>query len=182
MSEQHTAGNGRPPTMNDTGGWIRPTEPRVKRRRWLVPALAVSVLVLIGTGSCSGFTEGVREGYASSTAGATTTRPAPTTSAQPTTPAASSATALAATGALVGASVGARSPLRPTTTTPEPTEDPVPAYLPDDNSEAGVNVEVDAYYGSCKDAKAAGAAPLHTGDPGYRLGLDRDKDGTACET
>lgn len=38
-----------------------------------------------------------------------------------------------------------------------------------------------AYYASCKDAKAAGAAPLYRGDPGYRDGLDRDHDGVACE-
>jgi hypothetical protein len=38
-----------------------------------------------------------------------------------------------------------------------------------------------AYYGSCADARAAGAAPLRRGDPGYRAGLDRDDDGVACE-
>ncbi|MDC7122671.1 excalibur calcium-binding domain-containing protein [Cellulomonas fimi] len=38
-----------------------------------------------------------------------------------------------------------------------------------------------AYYGSCADARAAGAAPLYAGEPGYRSGLDRDKDGVACE-
>lgn len=39
-----------------------------------------------------------------------------------------------------------------------------------------------AYYGSCADAKAAGAAPLYSGQAGYRAGLDRDKDGVACES
>ncbi|WP_409183911.1 excalibur calcium-binding domain-containing protein [Amycolatopsis sp. VS8301801F10] len=38
-----------------------------------------------------------------------------------------------------------------------------------------------AYYKNCAAAKAAGAAPLHRGDPGYRPGLDRDGDGVACE-
>lgn len=37
------------------------------------------------------------------------------------------------------------------------------------------------YYESCADARAAGAAPLHRGEPGYRPGLDRDGDGVACE-
>jgi Excalibur calcium-binding domain len=37
------------------------------------------------------------------------------------------------------------------------------------------------YYANCAAARAAGAAPLHKGDPGYRSGLDRDGDGTACE-
>ncbi|MFC5064442.1 excalibur calcium-binding domain-containing protein [Actinomycetospora atypica] len=37
-----------------------------------------------------------------------------------------------------------------------------------------------AYYKNCAAAKAAGAAPLHTGDPGYSSKLDRDGDGVAC--
>lgn len=38
-----------------------------------------------------------------------------------------------------------------------------------------------AYYSSCAEAKAAGAAPLYQGAPGYRSGLDKDGDGVACE-
>ena len=38
-----------------------------------------------------------------------------------------------------------------------------------------------AYYANCAAARAAGAAPLRRGDPGYRAGLDRDSDGIACE-
>ena len=37
------------------------------------------------------------------------------------------------------------------------------------------------FYANCKEAKAAGAAPLYKGDPGYRPELDRDKDGIACD-
>ena len=37
------------------------------------------------------------------------------------------------------------------------------------------------YYRSCAQARAAGAAPLHRGEPGYRAGLDGDDDGIACE-
>ncbi|MFB7716877.1 excalibur calcium-binding domain-containing protein [Nocardia sp. NPDC056100] len=36
-------------------------------------------------------------------------------------------------------------------------------------------------YKSCAEAKAAGAAPLRRGDPGYSSRLDRDGDGIACE-
>ncbi len=39
-----------------------------------------------------------------------------------------------------------------------------------------------AYFGSCAEAKAAGAAPLYSGQAGYRAALDRDKDGVACES
>jgi hypothetical protein len=38
-----------------------------------------------------------------------------------------------------------------------------------------------AYYPNCTAARAAGAAPIRVGDPGYRAGLDRDGDGVACE-
>lgn len=38
-----------------------------------------------------------------------------------------------------------------------------------------------AYYPNCAAARAAGVAPLRVGDSGYRVGLDRDRDGVACE-
>jgi hypothetical protein len=50
---------------------------------------------------------------------------------------------------------------------------PPPALLPSD----GPSV----YYPNCKAARAAGAAPIYAGQPGYRPGLDRDGDGVACE-
>ncbi|WP_349254794.1 excalibur calcium-binding domain-containing protein [Ferrovibrio sp.] len=37
------------------------------------------------------------------------------------------------------------------------------------------------YYRNCSEARAAGAAPLRRGDPGYAPHLDRDNDGIACE-
>jgi hypothetical protein len=37
-------------------------------------------------------------------------------------------------------------------------------------------------FSSCGAARAAGAAPLHRGSPGYSPVLDRDGDGVACET
>lgn len=37
------------------------------------------------------------------------------------------------------------------------------------------------YYANCAAARAAGAAPLLRGQPGYRPALDRDGDGVACE-
>lgn len=38
-----------------------------------------------------------------------------------------------------------------------------------------------AYYRNCTDVRAAGASPLHRGDPGYRGELDGNDDGVACE-
>jgi Excalibur calcium-binding domain len=42
---------------------------------------------------------------------------------------------------------------------------------PDDN----------VYYRNCSAARAAGAAPVRAGDPGYAPHLDRDRDGVGCE-
>ncbi|WP_349679245.1 MULTISPECIES: excalibur calcium-binding domain-containing protein [unclassified Brevundimonas] len=38
-----------------------------------------------------------------------------------------------------------------------------------------------AYYRNCAAARAAGAAPVRRGDPGYARRLDRDGDGVGCE-
>lgn len=56
---------------------------------------------------------------------------------------------------------------------PEPApapEAPVPAAPP-----------ASAYYANCSEARAAGAAPIYAGQPGYSRKLDRDGDGVACE-
>ena len=37
------------------------------------------------------------------------------------------------------------------------------------------------YYANCDAVRAAGAAPIHVGDPGYSRKLDRDGDGVGCE-
>ena len=60
---------------------------------------------------------------------------------------------------------------------PEAQPEPEPQPEPDASASAPQSV----YYKNCAEAKAAGAAPLHAGDPGYRAALDRDKDGVACE-
>ncbi|MFF1882965.1 excalibur calcium-binding domain-containing protein [Pseudarthrobacter sp. NPDC058196] len=51
---------------------------------------------------------------------------------------------------------------------------PAPAAVPAAPAQQG-------YYANCTAAKAAGAAPLYRGQPGYRSALDRDGDGVACE-
>lgn len=40
---------------------------------------------------------------------------------------------------------------------------------------------ISAYYANCSAARAAGAAPIRRGEPGYAAHLDRDHDGIACE-
>ncbi len=39
----------------------------------------------------------------------------------------------------------------------------------------------DVYYANCTAARAAGAAPVRRGEPGYASHLDRDNDGVGCE-
>ena len=37
------------------------------------------------------------------------------------------------------------------------------------------------YYSNCREAIQDGAAPIYYGSPSYRLPLDADRDGVACE-
>ncbi|TRO56236.1 excalibur calcium-binding domain-containing protein [Streptomyces sp. IB201691-2A2] len=58
------------------------------------------------------------------------------------------------------------------TTTAEPSLEETTEESPTDS---------DVYYENCDAAREAGAAPVHSGDPGYGPHLDRDGDGVACE-
>lgn len=59
-------------------------------------------------------------------------------------------------------------------TTPAPAPAPAaPAPAPP--------VAQSVYYANCSAARAAGAAPIYAGQPGYSRKLDRDGDGIACE-
>ncbi|MCW3797404.1 excalibur calcium-binding domain-containing protein [Sphingomonas sp. BN140010] len=46
---------------------------------------------------------------------------------------------------------------------------------------AVLRAKLPTYYPNCAWARAAGAAPIKRGSPGYRVGLDADDDGVACE-
>lgn len=43
------------------------------------------------------------------------------------------------------------------------------------------NAQNTVHYRNCAAARAAGAAPVRRGDPGYGIHLDRDRDGIGCE-
>lgn len=67
---------------------------------------------------------------------------------------------------------------------PAPPTEPEPPRAAVDSSPSGStggSVGGSPYYRNCAAARAAGVAPLHRGDPGYRSALDRDGDGVACE-
>lgn len=65
----------------------------------------------------------------------------------------------------------------PTSRTSTATPIPEPTYTPPTTTEAPSSV----YYANCSAVRAAGAAPLYAGQPGYSRKLDRDGDGVACE-
>ncbi|WP_052005428.1 excalibur calcium-binding domain-containing protein [Gordonia malaquae] len=74
-----------------------------------------------------------------------------------------------------------REPRKPRTTTEESPR--VRAAVPrrTRTPRPAPTTESDASYANCGEARAAGAAPLLQGQPGYRSKLDRDGDGVACE-
>ncbi|WP_338089297.1 excalibur calcium-binding domain-containing protein [Nocardia gipuzkoensis] len=60
----------------------------------------------------------------------------------------------------------------PRRSAPAPAPAPAPAQPPSTSS---------VYYPDCAAARAAGAAPMRRGEPGYRSDLDRNNNGIACE-
>ena len=71
----------------------------------------------------------------------------------------------------------AASPAPVTTPRPARTRQPAPApATPPIPEPAG-----EVYYKNCAAVRAAGAAPIRSGEPGYSPRLDRDGDGVACE-
>ena len=58
---------------------------------------------------------------------------------------------------------------------------PVSSTTTIESAPAITSAGADVFYQSCAAARAAGAAPLHRGEPGYSAKLDRDGDGIACE-
>lgn len=60
---------------------------------------------------------------------------------------------------------------------PAPVQQPAPQPAPAPVAEAPSSV----YFKNCSAARAAGAAPVYVGRPGYGTHLDRDGDGVGCE-
>jgi len=58
---------------------------------------------------------------------------------------------------------------------------PLPAATAPNPPAIAPRPERGVFYRNCAEARAAGAAPIYAGQPGYRPGLDRDGDGVACE-
>ena len=58
-----------------------------------------------------------------------------------------------------------------------PTFTPVPPPPP----ATAAAVESKVYYAGCNEVRDLGKAPHYRGQPGYRIGMDGDNDGIACE-
>ena len=56
-----------------------------------------------------------------------------------------------------------------------------PAPAPAPAAVAPAPAPAAAYYANCTAARAAGAAPIYAGQPGYGTHLDRDRDGIGCD-
>ncbi|WP_218137078.1 excalibur calcium-binding domain-containing protein [Asanoa ishikariensis] len=85
--------------------------------------------------------------------------------------------------AVVAPNTAAATDPAPTTADPtppaDPTSDPEPTAPAEPTTEPS---PAPVSYANCAAVRAAGKAPLRKGRPGYRAGLDADRDGVACES
>ncbi|MFF8829783.1 excalibur calcium-binding domain-containing protein [Streptomyces sp. NPDC015131] len=125
------------------------------------------LLLMIGTG-CGAVSaeDGARP--------ATKAAPAPTVTVTATAAPAPAVTVTATATATVTATA---------TATTRVTVAPAPAPPADTSTDTSTESDAggDTYYANCAAARAAGAAPVHRGDPGYARHLDRDNDGVGCD-
>ncbi|WP_188643332.1 excalibur calcium-binding domain-containing protein [Tsuneonella deserti] len=56
----------------------------------------------------------------------------------------------------------------------------LPAAM-EENVEKRAAVEASVHYAGCDEVRLLGKAPLYSGQPGYRIDMDGDGDGIACE-
>ncbi|MFD7407945.1 excalibur calcium-binding domain-containing protein [Streptomyces sp. NPDC059866] len=129
--------------------------PKWARKRYVLPALGLTFFLGIGAGASDS---------------------QPTDDAKP-------ATAKAQPTATVTATMTAAAKPKPAPTVTETVEVEVTETVTaesasDTGSDSGGG---SVYYENCAAARAAGAAPVHQGEPGYGSHLDRDGDGTGCD-
>ncbi|MBA4023868.1 MAG: calcium-binding protein [Gordonia sp.] len=157
------------PVPRSSISWVRQsldheTEVHDVSNRWILAAAATAIMAAALTG-CSDSTDDVTE-----TSTSVTTRVVTQVVTQSATPTTTTTTTGARPAPLVPA----------TTTTPAYTPPPEPVYTP---PPAPVVPDAPSVsYKNCAAVRAAGAAPIHSGDAGYSTDLDRDGDGIACET
>lgn len=169
---------------------------RTNRNTLIIVGAIIGLLCLCGgIGSIVGDDDADQPAPTSTTVAPTTTRSTTTTAPTPTTavlestapphesPTISVPTVPPATHAPEPSPVPPIAPFAEPERTPEPATVPPPPAPPAPEPEPTVAPPAPSsvYYKNCAAARAAGAAPLYAGEPGYRSGLDRDGDGIACE-
>ncbi|WP_217239849.1 excalibur calcium-binding domain-containing protein [Streptomyces sp. AC555_RSS877] len=138
--------------------------PKWARKRYVLPALAWALLVGIGIGA-SGDNK-------TTDAKPTAAEPQPTVTVTATAAAEETAEPEPAGTVTATETVTVKVKVNVTRTVTAQ-----PAAGSDDGSS-----DADVYYENCTAVRAAGAAPIHRGEPGYASHLDRDNDGVACDT
>ncbi|MGY1496062.1 excalibur calcium-binding domain-containing protein [Streptomyces sp. QTS52] len=141
--------------------------PRWARKRFVLPALGLALFAGIAIGGQEDKPERV------------SADPRPTATVTATTTATATATVTVTPEPAPAVTVSATR-----TVTAEPAVDTDTDTSSVTGSDGGAGSDSggdDVYYQNCTAARAAGAAPVHVGDPGYGRHLDRDGDGVGCE-
>ncbi|MFK0172271.1 excalibur calcium-binding domain-containing protein [Streptomyces sp. NPDC090306] len=146
---------------------VRPA-PRWARKRFVLPALGLAFFLGIAAGS--GDTDPAKDAKPASQAA----RPAATVTATTTATATATETAEPEPAPTVTKTRTVK--VKVTVTAAAAADGSTGGGGSDDDSGGG-----STYYANCTAVRAAGAAPIHAGEPGYSSSLDRDGDGTACE-
>ncbi|MFF5963139.1 excalibur calcium-binding domain-containing protein [Streptomyces collinus] len=141
--------------------------PRWARKRYVLPALGLALF--LGAAIGAGGEETTPDAKPASA------KPQPTVTVTATTTA--TATPLAEEPE-PAPTVTATKTVRVTTTV---TAQPAGSGGSDDGGSGDSGSSQNVYYGNCSEVRAAGAAPIHRGEPGYASHLDRDNDGVACD-
>ncbi|WP_373432358.1 excalibur calcium-binding domain-containing protein [Streptomyces afghaniensis] len=170
MTNPYTGPNAHPYPMPPAPQSARPA-PRWARKRYVLPALGLAWFIGVGIGASGDTTADAKPAAAKP-------RPAVTVTATTTATATATATPLAKKPE-PAPTVTATKTVRATTTV---TARPAAGGGSDDSGSGGSGGSADVSYANCDAVRAAGAAPIHRGEPGYASHLDRDNDGIACDT
>ncbi|WGP13774.1 excalibur calcium-binding domain-containing protein [Streptomyces sp. SH5] len=152
------------PQPPSTGG------PRWARKRVVLPVAGVLFLLGVGIGATGEQPQEVRTVAAK-------TKPGPTVTVTET--ATVTVTATPEPAPTVTKVKKVRVTVTAAPPEPEPAEKPV--ARDDSTGSSGGSGGTSAYYANCDAVRAAGAAPIRSGQPGYGRHLDRDGDGVGCE-
>lgn len=141
-----------------------PSKPPLGQNKIIIAGIAAFVLLLVLLSNCHGGGDNRSSSSTTSTVTATVTATGPTSTVTVT--------------VTVSTEAPAPEPSSPVWTVPPQTSAEPPPAVP---VPLIPQTPASVYYPNCAAARAAGAAPLYIGEPGYRPGLDRDGDGIACE-